>query len=71
MHNQNKHAGGLPSKDQILQFIQTSPTPAGKREIAKAFGIKGNEKIALKKLLRDMAEKMGERMRDIRPPVAD
>ena len=26
----------MPSKDQILEFIQTSETPAGKREIAKA-----------------------------------
>ncbi|WP_394270492.1 ribonuclease R family protein, partial [Qipengyuania sp.] len=47
---------GLPSNEQIIEFIQTSPTPAGKREIAKAFGIKGQEKIALKKRLKDMAE---------------
>ncbi|WP_095010909.1 ribonuclease R [Tsuneonella mangrovi] len=47
---------GLPSREQILEFIQTSPTPAGKREIAKAFGLKGQEKIALKKRLKDMAE---------------
>ncbi|WP_370030938.1 ribonuclease R [Qipengyuania mesophila] len=58
MTNQNKfrQAKGLPSKDQILEFIQTSDTPAGKREIAKAFGLKGQEKIALKKRLKDMAE---------------
>ncbi|MGV2496334.1 ribonuclease R [Pelagerythrobacter aerophilus] len=47
---------GLPSREQILEFIQTSDTPAGKREIAKAFGLKGQEKIALKKRLKDMAE---------------
>ncbi len=51
-----RHAGGLPSNEQILEFIQTSETPAGKREIAKAFGLKGQEKIALKKRLKDMAE---------------
>lgn len=47
---------GLPSKEQILEFIQSSDTPAGKREIAKAFGLKGQEKITLKRILRDMAE---------------
>lgn len=47
---------GLPSREQVLEFLQTSDTPAGKREIAKAFGLKGQEKIALKRLLRDMAE---------------
>ena len=47
---------GLPSKEQILEFIQTADGPAGKREIGKAFGLKGQEKIALKKRLKDMAE---------------
>src|SRR5882724_11331924 len=47
---------GLPSREQILDFIAKSDTPAGKREIARAFGLKGNEKIALKALLRDMAD---------------
>jgi len=47
---------GLPSRAQILDFIQSSDDPAGKREIARAFGLKGNEKIALKALLRDMAD---------------
>jgi ribonuclease R len=46
----------LPSREQIVEFIQSSDKPAGKREIAKAFGLKGEERIALKRLLRDMAE---------------
>ena len=46
----------MPSREQIIEFIQTADMLAGKREIAKAFGLKGQEKIALKKLLRDMAE---------------
>ena len=32
--------GGLPSREQILEFIQESDEPAGKREIARAFGLK-------------------------------
>ena len=47
---------GLPSRDQILRFIEQSDQPAGKREIARAFGLKGNEKIRLKALLKDMAD---------------
>ena len=54
--NKNRQHKGMPSKEQILEFIQTSETPAGKREIAKAFGLKGQEKITLKKRLKDMAE---------------
>ncbi|MXO73810.1 VacB/RNase II family 3'-5' exoribonuclease [Altererythrobacter aerius] len=46
----------MPSRAQILEFLQTSESTAGKREIAKAFGLKGHEKIALKALLKDMAE---------------
>ena len=47
---------GLPTREEILAFIQSSDAPAGKREIAKAFGVKGQEKIALKQLLRDMGD---------------
>jgi ribonuclease R len=47
---------GLPSREQILDFIAKSDQPAGKREIARAFGLHGHEKIALKALLKDMAD---------------
>ncbi len=47
---------GLPTRDQVLAFISECEEPAGKREISKAFGLKGTEKIALKALLKDMAE---------------
>ncbi len=51
-----KHRTGLPTREQILEFIQGSDQPAGKREIAKAFGLSGADKIALKQLLRDMGD---------------
>lgn len=47
---------GLPTREQILDFIQTSDTPAGKREIARAFGLSAQQKISLKALLKDMAD---------------
>jgi len=51
-----KRSADLPSRKQILDFIAASDQPAGKREIAKAFGIRGDAKIALKRLLNDMAD---------------
>ena len=51
-----KRSADLPSRKQILDFIAASDQPAGKREIARAFGIRGDAKIALKRLLNDMAD---------------
>src|SRR5687767_16037019 len=51
-----RRSAGLPSRKQILDFIATSDQPAGKREIARAFGLSGQDKIALKTLLKDMAD---------------
>jgi len=51
-----KSAPGMPTRQQILDFITSSDQPAGKREIARAFGLSGQEKITLKALLRDMAD---------------
>ncbi|MCG6119862.1 MAG: ribonuclease R [Blastomonas sp.] len=46
----------MPDRDAILKFITESHEPAGKREIAKHFKLRGAEKIALKALLKDMAD---------------
>jgi ribonuclease R len=55
MIKQKKHVG-MPSRDQVMKFITESEQASGKREIAKAFGLKGQEKIQLKALLKDMAD---------------
>ncbi|HEX4739260.1 MAG TPA: VacB/RNase II family 3'-5' exoribonuclease [Allosphingosinicella sp.] len=47
---------GFPTREQILDFIAASDQPAGKREIARAFGLSGADKSALKILLADMAD---------------
>ena len=54
--NRKQIRPGLPTRQQILEFIETSDQPAGKREIARAFGLGGQDKIALKQLLRDMGD---------------
>jgi ribonuclease R len=46
----------VPTRQQILDFIERSERPAGKREISRAFGLRGPDKIALKALLKDMAK---------------
>src|SRR5438128_10106930 len=51
-----KRSAGLPTRKQILDFIASSDQPAGKREIARAFGLSGQNKIDLKRLLKDMAD---------------
>ncbi len=56
MRHMPRPAPGLPTREKILEFIQTSDQPAGKREIARAFGLHGHDKIALKQLLGDMAD---------------
>ncbi len=44
----------LPSKEEILAYIRDSKTQVGKREIARAFNIRGPAKIALKALLKTL-----------------
>ena len=47
----------VPDEAEILEFIRESKGPVGKREIARAFGLKGSDRITLKHLLRDLKEK--------------
>lgn len=46
----------LPSKDDILDWIRDNPDAAGKREIARAFGIKGSDRVELKRILRELQD---------------
>ncbi|HEX7873669.1 MAG TPA: VacB/RNase II family 3'-5' exoribonuclease [Sphingobium sp.] len=57
----------MPSRDAVVEFITNSQTPVGKREIAKAFGLHGQDKILLKGLLKDMSD---EGLLDIGPARA-
>ena len=46
----------MPSKDEILQWISDNPTLTSKRDIAKAFGIKGAARIDLKRILKELED---------------
>ncbi|HGG06119.1 MAG TPA: ribonuclease R [Aliiroseovarius sp.] len=67
----------IPSKDEILQWISDNPTLTSKRDIARAFGIKGAARIDLKRLLRELEDEghLQKRKRTYRdtdklPPVS-
>jgi ribonuclease R len=48
--------GEVPDRDTLLAFMRENPDLASKRDIAKAFGLKGDDRIVLKALLKEMAE---------------
>jgi len=67
----------FPSKSDILKWITENPAKTSKRDIARAFGIKGAARVELKRLLKELAreghlEKRAKRYRDpdVLPPVA-
>jgi ribonuclease R len=67
----------IPSRDEILQWISDNPTLTSKRDIARAFGIKGAARIDLKRILRTLEDeghlqKEGKRFQDAAslPPVS-
>ena len=67
----------LPTKDQILAWIADNPTQTSKRDISRAFGVKGAARIDLKAMLNEIeAEGHLEKRRkthrdpDKLPPVA-
>ncbi|WP_255565073.1 ribonuclease R [Methylovirgula sp. HY1] len=68
----DKASGGLPTREAILSFLKReresgqSTGKIGKREIARAFSIKGADRIALKRILKELeAEGAIERRRKI------
>ena len=67
----------LPTKEQILDWISSNPTLTSKRDISKAFGIKGAARIDLKRVLKELEEvghlqkrKKSYRDPDQLPPVS-
>ncbi|WP_292019244.1 ribonuclease R [Maritimibacter sp. UBA3975] len=44
----------IPSKEEILAWISENPTQTSKRDISRAFGIKGADRIDLKRLLKEL-----------------
>lgn len=51
-----KRNKSLPTPQEILEFIKSSSKKVGKRELARAFNLKGQNRLWLKDLLRKMAD---------------
>ncbi|MBZ0122868.1 MAG: ribonuclease R, partial [Roseovarius sp.] len=67
----------VPSKSEILEWISEHPAQTSKRDIARAFGIKGAARIDLKRLLKELEDEghLAKRKKSYRdpdklPPVA-
>ena len=46
----------LPSKSEIIDWLDAHPQASSKRDIAKAFGLKGAERMDLKRLLAELED---------------
>ena len=56
---------GLPTRQEVIDFITKSPIAVGKREIVKAFKVQPRDRVALKGLIKDI-ERSGTAQRTVR-----
>uniref|UniRef100_UPI0035A92A15 ribonuclease R n=1 Tax=Ancylobacter mangrovi TaxID=2972472 RepID=UPI0035A92A15 len=47
---------GLPTREELTTFIASHGGDVGKREISRAFGLDGSDRIVLKAMLRELAD---------------
>ncbi len=60
----------LPDRETLLRFIAENPARSSKRDIAKAFSVRGDDRIALKEMLRELEDDgllQRQRKRLVRP----
>ena len=62
----SKKIPGMPSREALLAWLTDNPDRTDKRSVARAFGLKGNQKIELKAMLKELSqdghiEKRGKR----------
>ncbi|GAB5468246.1 MAG: ribonuclease R [Rhodospirillales bacterium] len=68
----------LPSRDEILDYLNRSPAKVGKRELARAFGLRGGDRLWLSEQLRSLGAEgllrgtagKGRTASEALPPVA-
>ena len=56
MTNSPKHPAPFPTREDILKFIEDTPGRVGKREIARAFHLNTEQKLKLKKTLKELKD---------------
>lgn len=50
------NGGGLPSKEALLDYIRAQGGKVGKRDIARAFNLKGADRVELKRRLQELRD---------------
>ncbi len=50
-----KRRGDMPDRDALIGWLRDNPGESSKRDIAKAFGIKGDDRVILKAMIRELA----------------
>ena len=46
--------GRLPSRDELLRYIEANPDETSRRDLARAFQVKGSERAELTRMLREL-----------------
>ncbi|MDY6408043.1 MAG: ribonuclease R [Pseudomonadota bacterium] len=47
----------IPTMDEIISYLETQNRPMNKRELSRVFGLKGDDRISLKKMIRELKTK--------------
>jgi ribonuclease R len=56
MPRKHRDPPDMPSREAIRRFVRDTPGRVGKREIAREFGLTSQQRLALRDLLKDMAD---------------
>ena len=49
-----KKQAPIPSMDELMAYLSQQSGKVGKREVARAFGLKGDDKVVLKQMLKEL-----------------
>lgn len=52
--NSREQPPSIPSKAELLEYIESQPHPVSRRELARAFKIKGSQRIPMKSILKEL-----------------
>ena len=54
--NARASRSGLPGRDDVMNYLEQSGGALSEHDLARAFGVKGRDRLRLKRMLRDLGE---------------